>query len=117
MDLSEKLEEVKQLGNYAVNLFYGEDIGYDDLSVAMLDRRVKLVCTPVGCIGEARILWVGILKDLLVFDFKNTIPLRLSNPPKREEYSNSGYYIWGTDSGVDAILARVVVLYQGEEKK
>lgn len=115
MELLEKLEEVKQLGNYAVTLIYGEDIGCDDLDIAKLERRVKVFCTPVGCCGETRTLWFGVLKDLLVCDFKKTKPQKLSNPPKEGEYDNPGYYIWGTDSGVDAVLARAVVINKGKK--
>jgi hypothetical protein len=100
MDLLNKLEEIKRLGNYAVNLAYGEDIGCDDLDVRKEERRIILIASPVGFLGELRIMWRGKLKDFLQFDFKNK-PLQISNPPKIEEYEKGGYFIWGTESAVD----------------
>ena len=107
MDLIGKLEEVKQLGNYAVSLTYGEDVGCDDLDVDPTDRRMILIATPVGCIGESRTLWRGTLKDLLEFDFAKALPDVVSNPPKLEDVSEPGYYLWGTENGIEAVLNRL----------
>ena len=103
MKLLEKLEEIKQMGNYAVNLFYGEDIGADDSDIPQKDRRAVICFVPVGCLGEVRIMWRGKIAGLLKYDFK-TKPTKISNPPKREEYKDDGYYIWGTERSVDSIL-------------
>ncbi len=101
--LLNKLEEIKQLGAYGMCLMFGEDVGCDDSDVPTLDRRTQLMFTPVGCLGEVRMLWVGRMKDFLMFNFK-TKPKVISNPPKPEEWKDDGYYIWGTDSGVEYIL-------------
>ena len=101
----EKLEEIKQMGNYAVDLMFGEDIGCDDSDVPMMERQVRVIFHPVGCLGEVRVMWKGTAQTFLEFDFKNK-PTRISNPPKREEYSEDGYYIWGTEGSVDKILEK-----------
>ena len=36
----EKLEEIKKIGAYAVNVFFGEDIGWDDMDVPTEERRI-----------------------------------------------------------------------------
>lgn len=107
MDLLEKLEEIKQVRNYAVNLTYGEDIGCDDLDVKPMERRVILFVTPIGCIGEGRMMWRGKVKDFLEFDFKKQIPTVIDNPPKSEQYEKNGYYLWGTPEGVNVILDKI----------
>ena len=99
MKLLTKLEEIKQLGHYAVNFFYGEDIGCDDLDVKPEKRNVRLLAVPVGCLGERRIMWNGTLKQFISFDF-TAKPIVISNPPKTEEYKESGYYTWGTEEAI-----------------
>ena len=94
MKLLEKLEAIKQLAHYAVNFTYGEGVGCDDSDVKPMERNVVLVMTPVGCLGSKRKMWRGKMKDFLKFDFKSE-PKEISNPPKREEYEDGGYFIWG----------------------
>ena len=105
MELLNKLEEIKQLGSYAVDFMFGEDIGCDDSDVPKLERRARILFHPVGCLGEVRIMFIGKVKDLLEFDFK-TKPKQISNPPKREEFEKNGYYIWGTERSVETILEK-----------
>jgi len=103
-----KLEQIKQLGNYAVQLFFGEDIGCDDLDVLLEERNLQVVYRPVGYLGEIIILWRGKVKDFKEFDF-STKPLKISNPPKKEECKENGFYFWGTDRNVENFLNKGVL--------
>jgi len=103
MKLLNKLEDFKKVGMYDVSLVYGENIGCDDLDIEMMKRSVKVFGTPVGVLGEAKTMFIGNVDSFLEFDV-TTVPNRISNPPKREEYKEKGFYIWGTDSAVDSIL-------------
>lgn len=94
-----KLEKIKQLGHYSVSLIYGEDIGCDDSGLKIEERTIKIIMSPVGYVGELRKLWKGKYLDLLKFDFSAQAKT-ISNPPKREELENDGYYIWGTDVAI-----------------
>lgn len=96
----DKLEEIKQLGNYSVTLYYGEDIGCDDLDIPQNDRKIIILAVPVGYVGEVRILYRGSVSSVLAFDFSSE-PRKLNNPPKREDYSKEGYYAWGTDGTIN----------------
>lgn len=100
MDFLEKLEAFKRAGYYTVTFTYGEGTGCDDLSVPMLDRRVRLLAVPVGVTGECRVAYCGKVKDFLTFDF-SVFPEELSNPPDElgiNKIEQGGWYIWGTDS-------------------
>jgi hypothetical protein len=103
MKLEDKLEELKQMGNYAIQLTYGEDIGCDDSDVPQKERRLIVLANPVGCVGEVRLMFKGTFKDFLDFDLR-TKPTVISNPPLRDEYKDGGYFIWGTKNGVEKIL-------------
>ena len=92
--LEKKLEELKQLGMYGIQLWFGEGVGCDDSDVPLQERRLIIKSVPVGCVGGAAILYKGNVADCLNFDFK-TKPTLISNPPKSEEYEDGGYYIWG----------------------
>ncbi len=105
MRLQDKLEQLKEMGVYAVNLTYGEDVGCDDLDVLQNKRRLIVIFSPVGCLGEARIMYYGNLGDFLSFNLK-TKPTMLSNPPDRSEYIDGGYFIWGTENSVENILEK-----------
>jgi len=96
----EKLEEIKQQGNYAINVYYGENIGCDDLSVPIMEREVKVIYVPVGYLGELRKLWRGSYKDFLKFDI-NQEPKIINNPPQSNEYTDAGFYMWGTDRAIE----------------
>jgi len=102
MDLLKKLEEIKQLGFYDVSFYYGEGIGCDDLEVHPSKRKARFIGVPVGCIGSAKIMYLGKIEDFLEFNFMSK-PKTISNPPSDEECENDGYYIWGTEEGLDAI--------------
>jgi hypothetical protein len=103
--MENKLEEIKQMGNYNVQLWFGEGIGCDDSSVVLMERKVMVMFSPVGCLGETRIFYKGSLKHFLEFNFK-TKPIKLHNPPKKKEYEEDGYYIWGTERSIDDILKK-----------
>lgn len=95
-NLETVLEEIKQLGNYAVTVIYGEDVGADDLDIPQNKRKLKILASPVGFIGEVRTMWVGNLDIMQNFDFSKK-PIEVSNPPKYEDVMGNGYYVWGTD--------------------
>lgn len=102
MTLLKKLEAIKQQGNYAVTLYYGEDIGCDDSDIKPRDRHIKVVCHPVGYLGELRTIYSGTVKSLLKFDVTEQ-PKILSNPPKREDYREEGFYVFGTDDAIESL--------------
>lgn len=98
--LEQKLEELKQAGNYSIQVSYGEGTGCDDLDTPQKERIVVITSYPVGYIGSLRLMWKGTLPELAVFNFALSIPTEISNPPKREEYENNGYYVWGTEGAL-----------------
>ena len=103
MKLQDKLEEIKQMGNYAVSFYYGEDIGADDMNIPQGERNIKIIFSPVGYLGKTRIMFIGTLDGALSFNFR-TKPTLISNPPETKECENGGYFIWGTDQSVKRIL-------------
>ena len=66
-----KLEEIKQLGAYGVTMYFGEDIGCDDLNIETNKRRILVIYTPVGCLGGQKVLWRGTVEEFLKFDFSS----------------------------------------------
>ena len=98
--LEKKLEEIKQNRNYSVQVWFGEDIGCDDLDVEMNDRRLIILASPVGYMGELKILWRGNLNLLKDFDFSTEKPLQIPNPPTSKHWEDNGYYIWGTNFAI-----------------
>ena len=103
MKLEDVLEKFKQMGNYAVSLYYGEDIGCDDSDIPQKERTIKIVMSPVGYLGEVRVMLVTNLKELDNIDF-SARPVQISNPPKYEEYKNNGFYAWGTEKAINDFL-------------
>jgi len=101
--LQDKLQQFKKIGYYAVRLVFGEDVGCDDLDINTYERNINVIATPVGCVGEARIMFIGKLKQFLLDDFDKT-PKILTNPPIEKDYKESGWDIWGTAIGVETIL-------------
>lgn len=99
MKLQDVLEKFKQQGNYSVHLFYGEDTGCDDLDIPQNERKIKIIMTPVGYLGEVRKLVVTNLDELKKFDF-NQKPRLVSNPPSHKEISNNGVYAWGAEPSI-----------------
>jgi len=91
-----KIEEIKRLGAYAVNISFGEDIGCDYMDISTEKRNIRIMFTPVGCLGSRRRLWKGTYADLLKFDFKSETKI-VSNPPTRDEISSPGFYEWGAE--------------------
>ena len=103
MKFLEKLESLKQCGVYAIDMYYGEDVGCDDLGVPMLERGIKITFRPVGVIGEARMLWIGNVAGFLECDFSDATPIEVSNPPPREIMHEDGFYVWGTESSLKTL--------------
>ncbi|MCK9568690.1 hypothetical protein M0R72_07105 [Candidatus Pacearchaeota archaeon] len=97
-NLGEVLESVKQTGAYRVMCYYGEGVGCDDMDIPGKDRHIRIIWSPVGCLGEVRCMWYGKLSDALAMDFKTAVPVRTSNPPKAEEIKGDGYWAWGAGS-------------------
>ncbi len=102
-----KLEALKQIGMYAVSLYFGSrGIGCDDLDVPMMDRELTMIAAPVGCLGETKLMFKGTVQEFMDFNFSQE-PLIVSNPPKEVEYKNGGYFLWGTESSVEGIQKRI----------
>ena len=99
MDLLEKLEQLKQKGAYAMLVKYGEDMGCDDNEVSPLDRKLEVICAPVGYLGEMKTYYKGTVKSFLDFDL-NTEPTLVNNPPG-DALKNAGFYYWGTERSVE----------------
>lgn len=97
-----KLEEIKKIGAYAVSVFYGEEMGCDDMDVPTMDRHIQVVYSPVGFLGGIRVIWKGKMKDFLNFDF-HTKPNKANNPPK-EVANMDGFFAWGSDGSIDDFL-------------
>ncbi len=95
----EKLEEIKQLGNYAIDVRYGEDAGCDDLDVPIAERKIIVIMSPIGYVGELRCLYNGIYKDFLRQDF-SAMPTVVDNPPNPEQITHKGFYVWGTEEAI-----------------
>lgn len=104
MTIDEILERWKQWGLYSLSLHYGKDIGCDDSDVPAEDRRIRIMGTPVGCLGESKILWCDKLSALRTFDPRAQRPEQLPNPPGQRAYGE-GFFIWGaTDDSVKHAL-------------
>ncbi len=97
-----KLEEIKKIGAYAINLTFGEGIGADDSDVLRKDRMIAVSYTPVGFNGEGMVYWNGTYKEFSSFDFSST-PEIVSNPPEEEQVRKPGFYTWGTDKYLEGI--------------
>lgn len=100
MKLLEKLEQIKQKGAYAMTIFFGEGEGADDTDIPLMSRTFRLLLSPVGYLGSMRAMYEGTVEEFLEFDFSQE-PIVISNPPKREEYENHGFYCWGSDQSID----------------
>lgn len=94
MNLEEKLEELKQVGNYSILVYFGENVGCDDMDVPLKERNLQIITTPVGYLGSIKCLYKGTLQSFLDFDV-TTVPLQISNPPLKSEYEKEGWYCWG----------------------
>ena len=106
ISLEQKLDEFKKMGVYGVQVFFGENIGCDDIGVPLYERNLWVLGVPVGCLGGAVVLYKGTLQGFLCFDFKESTPKILSNPPKNIKEEKGNWFIWGTDDGVDTVLKR-----------
>jgi hypothetical protein len=101
----QKLEEIKKIGAYAMSIFYGEDIGYDDMGVSVDERHIQVSYSPVGFLGEIRILWKGKMKDFLAFDFRS-VPTKVNNPPIEIQSISAGFFAWGTDNSIEDYMKK-----------
>lgn len=95
--IGEVLEKIKQMGSYNVACWYGDGIGCDDIDMPAPDRKILLIWNPIGYLGEVRCMWAGTLKDALAFDWDNSSPVKVSNPPQKKEVGGFGYWAWGAD--------------------
>jgi hypothetical protein len=103
MTFQKVLEKFKQQGFYAVQVYYGEGVGADDMSVEKLERRIRLFAQPVGCLGEVLCAYSGKLSEFLTFDFTR-FPTQIN-----QEYSSAklaamevgGWYCWGIPKTVE----------------
>lgn len=97
--LLNKLEEIKQAGNYAVSVHYGGDVGVDDIDTPQDERIICISMVPVGFVGEIKVLFTGTLIELAKLDVKSK-PKKISNPPDHEQVQKPGFYCWGTDRSI-----------------
>lgn len=95
----EKLEEIKQLGNY-IQLQYGEGKSCNDTLDKIDERCIRLCLFPFGYLNELKIIWVGKYKDFLRFDFTQKAN-QVSNPPLLEEIKNDGFFVSGTKRALE----------------
>ena len=100
-----KLEEIKSIGAYSVQVWFGEGVGCDDLDVPTDDRNLVCIYVPVGHLGEGKVLFKGKVKEFLKFNFASK-PKVLSNPPEESEYKEDGFYTWGTESYIERLAAK-----------
>jgi hypothetical protein len=103
--MEKKLNEIKKMGNYAITLWFGEDIGCDDLDVPDEERSLQCTFVPAGYLGSVKILWKGKVKDFKEFDF-SLKPTAISNPPARGEFDDPGLYIWGVENSVQEYISK-----------
>ncbi len=104
--LVEQLEAIKHLPMYAVSLYYGCDIGCDDIDIKAENREIKIVGTPIGVLGEARQMWKAkTLAAFLNMDI-SAKPKVVSNPPEYKEIEKPGIYLWGTVSAIERLTKK-----------
>ena len=101
--LENVLEEIKQAGNYAIEVHYGGGMGADDLDVPVYKRKITISAFPIGVLGLAKTLFIGTIDTMQQQDFKNCSYILVSNPPTKDEIENNGYYIWGTKNAIDLL--------------
>ena len=95
-----KLDELKKKKRcYAINLFFGEDIGCDDFDTNLYERNIQITCIPEGYCGEIAMMFKGKLREFLIDDLTSS-PKIISNPPQEKEYQETGWYIWGTNQAL-----------------
>lgn len=99
----DQLESLKKTGCYALQVFYGEDVGADDLDCPKLERNLTVTFRPVGVLGEARMLFVGTVQSFLEADFTDIRPQVTTNPPERGTCGKAGFYLWGTGDAVKRV--------------
>ena len=96
--LEDILERIKQSRAYAIALFYGEDIGCDDLGIPQEERRIVISWFPAGYLGAVKMLWRGHLAEIDELDVMKK-PIQISNPPK-DYPKEKGLYVYGTEEGL-----------------
>lgn len=102
-DLTQLLEEIKQMGHYSVHLYFGEDMGCDDSDTPLMERNVKIFAAPVGFLGEVRRVWTGKLAEVLAMD-PRAEPKQLSNPPNPNDLDKPGIYAWGAEESIKRFM-------------
>lgn len=118
-DLLGKLEDYKLRGwkpLYAVTIHFGEEIGCDDSDVPAMDRSIRITGSPVGCLGGARVAFIGHVRDFLTFDFKQR-PEIVKNPPSSKLFAThslkkgvSRWIVWGSGEAMQ-------MLFQQEQRR
>lgn len=96
--LEDIIEKIKIQRNYGITLYY--NIGKKSIPQ---EKEIMIIGVPVGCMAGARKMWKGTINQLKQINFEEK-PTLMNNPPKVEEYKNSGHYIWGSDSSVRKYL-------------
>lgn len=114
MSLDEVLERWKQLGVYALNLFYGGDIGMDDRDTPPEERKVQLLGVPMGCVAACRILYLGKLRAFKQFDPRAERPHILGGGVPKISELKDGFYIWGSN---ESVIQAVEFMYPKQEEK
>ena len=107
-DLTDVLEDVKQMGNYAVMLYYGENVGADDSDVPPGERRTLIVSYPVGYLGGLKFAVAGKRDEVITMNIKDAVPQVLPNPPGDSlQREHTGVFIWGPEDNVQRYLNRL----------
>lgn len=113
MTLEQLLESFKTKHfHYAITVRWGEDIGCDDSGGSLSDRRVQIILTPAGYLGELRRMIVCTADTIDQVDPAH-LPLPVHNPPSHEDIAKPGDYVWGTD---DAVRSYIEKIGRGEKR-
>lgn len=92
--MQKKLEQIKQLGVYALQLSYGEYIGNDDVKTPENERKLLVIFVPMGYIGKVKCYFRGTIEEFMNFDFSQ----KPFPTPFIEEILDSKQYIVCGDS-------------------
>ncbi len=111
--LEDVLDKIKRLQNYQVTVYFGGDIGLDDIDQELKDRPLKLIYYPAGYVGEIKCFWHGTVAEALKFDF-SSMPKIVPNPPSSKDVEAPGLYAFGTDRAIKEYEEK---LCQKEQKR
>lgn len=105
------LKFIKQKMIYAIQAYYGHEIGADDFDLDEDQMPVAITGVPVGTLGGVRIVWNGTYKELKAFDFEKNYTKEcfhvLNNPPGDAYKGKCGFFVWGEQELVDKFLERI----------